>query len=109
METNYVSRYPEIPYESGPGWDKLIDETLDKIFEIDPTIEIFQIKEKFGGLRIYLNTLDYRPEFDEVIDAADLIAQKTCLLCGAKPARMVAPHGWYRPACWTCYPEPRSE
>lgn len=108
MDNNYVSRYPEIPYEAGPGWDKLIDETLDKLFEIEPALEIFQIKEKFGGLRIYLNYLEYRQDLEDIIDAADLIAQKTCLLCGA-PGRIVAPHGWYRPACFSCYPEPEEK
>lgn len=85
MNTTYESRYPELAYECGVGWDELIDKCVDKMLKADPTVNFMQIKEKFGGLRIYYshsgkveNLLD-----DYVADAEDE-AERTCMLCGSQ-------------------------
>lgn len=38
-------------------WNYLILECHEKLMEIDPNYTIFQIKEKFGGLRFYFDTI----------------------------------------------------
>ena len=35
------------------SWIPIVDNTLDKCFEIIPEMQILQIKEKFGQLRLY--------------------------------------------------------
>ncbi len=41
-------------YGCGPGWHKLIRETCEKIAALNPPdFQFVQIKEKFGGLRLY--------------------------------------------------------
>lgn len=37
----------------GPGWTQIVSDCVDALLEADPKTEFLQIKEKFGGLRIY--------------------------------------------------------
>ena len=61
-------RYP-IGYgiACGPGWYAIIDELLSKMSEIDTEkeIQIHQIKEKFGGLRVHYNPCEFKLNFYE--------------------------------------------
>jgi hypothetical protein len=41
--------------DCGEGWFDLIVELDRELNEIDPDYKIFQIKEKFGGLRFYIS------------------------------------------------------
>jgi hypothetical protein len=45
-------------YSVGPGWASLIDKAFRAIEDADPPVKIFQIKEKWGGLRIYTNVMN---------------------------------------------------
>jgi len=42
--------------DCGGGWDSLISSFHHEAKKIDPNYRILQIKEKFGGLRIYFDT-----------------------------------------------------
>lgn len=42
-----------VSYDIRDSWIPIVDEALDKIFEVAPDTLILQIKEKFGELRIY--------------------------------------------------------
>ena len=44
-------------------WLKVLDKVLKYLLTIQPTLKIFQIKIKFGGLRLYTNG-----DFDEPIE-----------------------------------------
>jgi len=70
--------------ECGSGWFKLIDRLLydiDKVGkETGKTVTVSQIKEKFGGLRIYLSKRD--KEIQDLIDVAEEISFHTCEQCG---------------------------
>ena len=103
MENTYESRYPDLAYECGAGWDELIDKCVDKMLKADPTVNFLQIKEKFGGLRIYYshsgnvgNLLD-----DYIADAEDE-AEKTCMLCGSTDYVALLNDGWLRTVCKQC-------
>lgn len=103
METTYESRYPDLAYECGAGWDELIDRCVDKMLRVDPDVNFLQIKEKFGGLRIYFshsgkvgNLLD-----DYVADAEDE-AEKTCMICGSTTYVVRTTEGWIRTECTSC-------
>lgn len=50
-------------------WNPLIIECHEKLMEIDPNYMVLQIKEKFGGLRYYFDTLtDNRKEMQDVVN-----------------------------------------
>jgi hypothetical protein len=104
--------YPE-PYglECGDGWKDIIERTHKKLVYIDPNYTIFQIKEKFGGLRYYYSTLfEYggieQDIMDDIVSAAELEASRTCELCGANKSSdkvEIRVHKyWYFGYCQSC-------
>ena len=79
----------------GPGWGPLIDEVYDRL--PSDTI-VIQVKEKFGGLRIYV---DAAPE--EFLNFLDEIEDKSwtvCETCG-KPGE-IRMKGWIKVRCDEC-------
>lgn len=99
---------PQEPYElfgieCGKGWNKLIIPILDYIDLYnsghDDKIEILQIKEKFGGLRIY--TSFSTPELDQLIDDAEEQSFKTCEYCGSTE-NISQTTGWIKTLCSKC-------
>lgn len=71
---------------------------------------IFQIKEKYGTLRIYWSWADRDYTDDEAKDLRDLtkevqalirkyesISEKTCVVCGKEAIKMTT--GWVMPVC----------
>ncbi len=69
-----------------------------------------QVKEKIGVLRVYASTpSSLRPEFEQRMEAAEELAAKTCMRCGA-PGSMRR-GGWlhvYCDACETAFVAERS-
>lgn len=80
----------------GAGWSKLIDEVFDALGTIKGQIKIIQVKEKWGGLRIYT---DYRNEkLEETISAIEQKSFTICEVCG-DPGKLTNYNGWYRTLC----------
>ena len=69
-------------------YDKLSDEDKEKFY-------LFQVKEKFGGLRIY--TSSYKKSIEEIIQKYSQLSEKICIVCG-KPATYIS-KGWICPWC----------
>lgn len=105
-------KYPELlaklgtPYYGGiecdDGWEKIIDDLLAEIMAIAKEKaceipEVSQIKEKFGELRVYLNSNDYGHFYDAIGKAGHLSA-KTCEACG-NPGVIQNCNGWMRAVC----------
>lgn len=64
----------------GDGWYKLVDTALSVLAEF-PTTRIDQIKEKFGGLRIYFaGNISDRAR--DIIDRLEKLSFTTCEVCG---------------------------
>ena len=92
------------------GWHDLIVETIDAMVEAvkpDGRFAVRQIKEKFGGLRIY--TFDAR--LSAIAHAAEERSYIICETCG-EPGELGDDDGWYRTACarhrsprWTSRPD----
>ena len=59
---------------------------------------IVQLKEKFGGIRLYSNFAS--DELYDIIDKYEQISYKTCGVCG-KPATKIS-KGWIYPYCDDC-------
>lgn len=60
-----------------------------------PQVVVEQIKEKFGGLRFYINGGD--DKIDGMVRMAESWASKTCEVCG-KPGKIRA-GGWIKTLC----------
>lgn len=83
-------------YEQAPiGWKDI----LDKLENIDCTSDIViqQIKEKFGGLRVYYSGTC--PIFEKAVREAEEASYNTCQICGKTPANMVTKNYWMRTLC----------
>lgn len=87
-----------------PGWEPLVDELHRRVLEIDPDVEVEQVKEKFGGLGYYAasSTPNLVPEkilrggfiydnqnqervieiINRLIDEAEIVSRWTCEVCG---------------------------
>lgn len=89
----------------GLGWQKLVGEMLLTLAETGD--QVAGIKEKFGGLRVYLRQpLEGQTSYlsDLAIQHAKDLAENTCERCGAKRASIVwaTPHHWLKTLCIEC-------
>jgi hypothetical protein len=87
-------------FECLPGWANIIDTVLSIAAEIketyDEPIVFLQIKEKFGGLRMYHSGAD--DYLAGAICMASCLSQVTCECCGAR-GRLRKNHGWVQTLC----------
>jgi len=92
-----------ISFGCGKGWKKLVLKTCKRLLKANPKIKIDQLKEKFGGLRIYLNV--YEPETEKIVDEAENESFKICEICGTR--RNVTVEGsWVKTFCKRCRARP---
>jgi hypothetical protein len=95
--------------ECGDGWAGLIRNlcvqiqgALDADPELKPTFAALQVKEKFGGLRFYIN--GGNDAIENMITQAERLSETTCEVCG-KPGRMREKNRWMRTLCDSCAKE----
>jgi len=111
MKMNEEKEHIPVPFElfgieCGKGWYKLIEpilkyvEEYNKDKEKENQIEFLQIKEKWGGLRIYTNF--GTKELFELIDNAEEESFKTCEFCGSEENVGCTENGWYSTVCLDC-------
>jgi len=82
-------------FECGDGWFDLIYNLSKRISESDPEVRAVQVKEKFGGLRFYVNAAS-----DDVyafIQEAEDLSYETCEVCGN--AGKLDATGWHKTSC----------
>ncbi len=86
-----------------PGWDELLRGLLTQIRELGVPVCISQIKEKFGWLRIYAHAegTGGSAKLDELINAAELKASRTCEECG-KEGHVRKQLYWLKALCDEC-------
>lgn len=84
----------------GPGWYRLIVDLDRELAAIDPGFQLIQIKEKFGGLRYFVEFEPDRPRpgFDELIRAAERRSERTCEQCGGDGG-LTRRGSWVRTLC----------
>lgn len=100
------SRIPEafsktIDVDVDEGWYQIVVDCSKAIDAIYPHYKILQIKQKFGGLRFYLDihgdaTSEQRNQIYATIRNYEEIAQKTCEATGLPGVPMKSPHGWVK-------------
>jgi hypothetical protein len=95
----------DLPWECGKGWWPLIEKVAAVIDSFnaahpDSPVEVTQIKQKFGGLRIYHYNApeDIRQLIDETIDAS----WHTCEHCGATEGVTTNQEGYRNSLCPNC-------
>ena len=106
---------PKWPYElfgveCGNGWKHLYEPIIDAVGEYnlnqeneDDKIEIHQIKEKFGGLRVHLSK--YTNELRDMIEAAEELSFNTCEMCGKHIDKPIVENHWIYAECEDCHKE----
>jgi len=106
LQERYEHILKKLDYiECDIGWFDIIDdvlkEALNIAFEEEEDLQIVQIKEKFGGLRVYyeadIEDEDRRRRLDDLIYRAESLSYKTCEVCGeeGKPRK----GGWIKTLC----------
>lgn len=101
--------------ECNEGWYNIIDELTKEISEIAvkylPTderlrINVVQIKEKFGGLRYYVNYYDMNDDdiqrIEHVIRNAEMKTFAVCEDCGGNGYRVSPRRYWMKTLCADC-------
>ena len=80
----------------GSGWNLLIKNLIQDLIRLGWNNEVIQVKEKFGGLRFYIN--EGTDEIHQRIAQAELESMKTCEITG-KPGKIRTDIGWHRTLC----------
>jgi hypothetical protein len=105
----FVARFPRLHHwpdgrertffsACGRGWISLL-ERVYILAEADERAIIGQIKEKYGGLRVYLEHGSVNPELLRVIDEVEAKSESMCEVCGADARTAESARGWIRTLC----------
>lgn len=85
-----------------PGWHALVDEAFDLVEA--QGVDVIQVKEKFGQLRIYTGSAD--ADFYSKIWEIEERSATICEFCGA-PSHIRSRGGWLKSICDPCLEKPR--
>ena len=83
-------------FECNEGWYPLIQQLIEDIIKLGWNRQVTQVKEKFGGLRFYIN--EGSPEVHARITEAEIKSYTICEMCGS-PGETRRDTGWYRTLC----------
>lgn len=85
----------------GNGWHSLVDEAYDLCEKYG--VEITQVKEKFGQIRIYtgIASEEVADEVDPRIWEIESRSGSICECCG-QPSTLQSRGGWLKSICNTC-------
>jgi len=89
-------------FECGDGWFPLVrdlSEAIEVACEHDqtPMPEVVQVKEKFGGLRIYVRRATRHVA--ELLEQGENDSLRICEECGKEGGLCVTESGWYKAVC----------
>lgn len=86
----------EVTRECGEGWKVLIDALVAECAREGVTIA--QIKEKFGGLRFYVDSPTLPTSLAQAIAGAETLSYYICEDCG-KPGQLSSNGRWLKTLC----------
>lgn len=97
LREKFVAGHPNY-IEVDEGWYQIIVDCDAEITGIDPDYRIAQIKEKFGGLRYYVQLSDPAKsnQVNGVITKYEKLALQTCEATGGPGVMMRSIGGWYK-------------
>ena len=84
--------------ECGEGWYNLIDYVSAKLEALNQKLEVVQIKEKWGSIRLYLNIST--DEADKIVEFVEKESETTCEICSKKGKLLT--DGWWKVRCHSC-------
>ena len=91
-----------------PGWIPLVDRCFGALRFLGWDGTVSQVKEKFGGLRLYLDHIDpdWKGPFMDgpmqlIMSYMESQSYRTCQDCGITGAKHRC-DGWYRTTCRKC-------
>ena len=109
LENGYYSDRPPIKgsgfFSVGVGWYPLIKDLISDLIELGWDKQTCQVKEKFGGLRFYINGAS--DGVHKRIGVAEDLSYKTCETCGEK-GELRTNIGWHTTLCDKHYEEHKS-
>lgn len=78
------------------GWFQLIKDLISDLIELGWNKEICQVKEKFGGLRFYINSGS-----DEIFDRIHKAEKESCAICEVTgtPGKVRTDLPWHMTLC----------
>lgn len=82
----------------GKGWHMLVEALIADLFALGWDGSVYQVKEKFGGLRFYIGPES--PKIASRIRQAEIESYKTCEHCGRKGKQRDRP--WIKTLCDRC-------
>jgi len=80
----------------GPGWFEIIKDLITDLIALGWDRETCQVKEKFGGLRFYINAGS--DEIHDRISQAEKASYETCEVTG-QPGKLRNDLGWIETLC----------
>lgn len=91
-------------FECDDGWLDILEDLFAGIEEVVKkdkltNFRVEQVKEKFGGLRVYVE--GGNDEIEKLIDDAEKRSFETCEKCG-KQGKLRDRAGWYTTLCNSC-------
>jgi hypothetical protein len=110
LENGYYPDRPKITssnfFECFSGWHPLIQKLIEDLVELGWNKQVCQVKEKFGGLRFYIN--EGSDEIYNRIHQAESESYTTCEKCGTL-GELRKDIGWMFTLCDTHYQEIKEE
>ena len=115
LEDGFFTDRPPIAYRYfcsvGDGWLQLLHDCIEELIAAGWDKCITQIKEKFGGLRFYIN--GGSDEVHDIISKYEKLSFETCEVCG-KHGELRKDcgwkgGGWYKTMCDKHYQELKEE
>ena len=108
-----VKKYPglfdkDFVIECGAGWNLIVDELCGKISEylksqrwqLRKYFRVEQVKEKYGGLRFYVNV--YMDDVENLIREYEMKSFAVCEVCG-QPGELRDDRHWLVTLCDSCH------
>jgi hypothetical protein len=89
-------------FDVDEGWFTIIKELIDDLIKLGWDKQICQVKEKFGGLRFYIN--EGSDEIHERIIKTEVQSYEVCEKCGQQ-GELRNDIGWYLTLCDDHYQE----
>ncbi len=93
-------------FECDEGWYGLIKELIEDLIKLGWNKQVCQVKEKFGGLRFYIN--EGSDVIHKRIRKAEDDSYKTCEITG-KHGELRTDIGWYTTLCEEEYEKRKKE
>lgn len=93
-------------FDCDEGWYPLIQRLIEDLIKLGWDKHVTQVKEKFGGLRFYVNSCTR--EMMDRISEAEKESYSICEECG-EPGELRKDLGWYFTLCDKHYQEKKQE